>query len=98
MADFTQATEYLLIVVVGFDDFELAISNLQSAIGIDKGSVAAIIFWPTFVGEWPTASAKRRRSLIQQYIKFERDMAEGKHDDEYHEYDPGVVWDEEWLC
>lgn len=75
MARFSKITKALLAEVVAIDDLNDALFRFQTAIGIDDGGVAGVVFSGTWDDEWPTASAERRHEMMAHYIGTERRMA-----------------------
>lgn len=75
MARFSKITKSLLAEVVAMDDLDDALFRFQTAIGIDDGGVAALVFSGSWDDEWPSANAERRHEMLAHYIGTERRMA-----------------------
>jgi len=74
MARFSKITKVLLAEVVAIDDLNDALFRFQTAIGIDDGGVASIVFSGGWDDEWPSATAERRQQMMDHYIGAERAM------------------------
>lgn len=75
MARFSKITKALLAEVVAVDDVNDALFRFQTAIGIDDGGIAGVVFSGGWDDEWSSASAERRHEMMAHYIGTERRMA-----------------------
>jgi len=82
MASISDITEELINTAVATDDLTDALFNLQRAIGVDAGDVAARVFGFGWDEEWPGATTDRRREMMDHYIELERLYAPDADDDD----------------
>jgi hypothetical protein len=75
MPRFSQITKKLITEAVTTDDLNDALFRFQNAIGIDSGDIAGVVFTGVWDDEWPLATIKRRREMMDHYISVERSSA-----------------------
>lgn len=75
MARFSEITKGLLSEVVAIDDLNDALFLFQTAIGIDDGGVAGVVFSGGWDDEWHSATAARRHEMMAHYVSVEHAMA-----------------------
>jgi hypothetical protein len=98
MTDLSNISDSLIAKVVTIDDVDEALFEFQTAVGIDDGGIAGVVFSGGWDAEWRTASTERRSSMMAHYINVERSFAAGDEgSDEVEELDPGVAWAKNWL-
>lgn len=75
MTNIAAITDDLINTAVATADLTDALFDFQTAIGQDDGGVAALVFTGDWTIEWPTASAERRREMMDKYVELERHYA-----------------------
>lgn len=75
MTNVAAITDDLINTAVATADLTDALFDFQTAIGQDDGGVAALVFTGDWATKWPTASAERRREMMDKYVELERHYA-----------------------